>query len=135
MEKNRVILDTSAYSLHLQGDEAVKLALRRADEIVVNPVILGELLAGFRSGGREQRNRDILRKFLASPRVRIVEIDEETAERYAVVTDYLRRAGSPIPTNDLWIAASAMQHGLKVLTSDAHFLKVQQVITEHVPQH
>jgi predicted nucleic acid-binding protein len=78
MEKNLVILDTSAYSLHLQGDETIKLALRRADEIVVNPVI---------------------------------------------------------PTNDLWIAASAMQHGLKVLTADAHFLKVQQVITEHVPQH
>ena len=131
---NRVILDTSAYSLHLQGDETVKLSLRRADEIVVNSVILGELLAGFRSGGREQRNRDILRKFLASPRVRIVDIDEETAERYAVVTDYLRRAGSPIPTNDLWIASSAMQHGLKVLTADAHFLKVPQIIAEYVSQ-
>jgi len=128
-----MILDTSGYSLHLQGDETIKQALQRADEIVVNPVILGELLAGFRGGGRERRNRDILRKFLASPRVRIVDIDEETAERYAVVTDYLRRAGTPIPTNDLWIAASAMQHGLKVLTADAHYLKVPQVITEHVP--
>jgi len=64
--------------------------------------------------------------------VRIVEIDEETAERYAVVTDYLRRAGTPVPTNDLWIAASAMQHGLKVLTADAHYLKIPQVIAEHV---
>jgi tRNA(fMet)-specific endonuclease VapC len=134
MEKNRVILDTSAYSLHLQGDETIKLALQRADEIVVNPVILGELLAGFHSGGRVQRNRDILRKFLASSRVRIVDLDEETAERFAVVTDYLRRAGLPIPTNDLWIAASAMQHGLKVLTADAHFLKVPQIIAEYVLQ-
>ncbi|MEW6616207.1 MAG: PIN domain-containing protein [Thermodesulfobacteriota bacterium] len=58
-------------------------------------------------------------------------IDEETSERYAVIVNHLRKEGTPIPTNDLWISASAMQHGLKVVTTDNHYLKVLQIITEY----
>ena len=58
-------------------------------------------------------------------------IDEETLERYGVITSHLRKQGTPIPTNDLWIAASAMQYGFKVLTTDKHYLKVSQIITEY----
>jgi predicted nucleic acid-binding protein len=65
-----------------------------------------------------------------SPRVTVLLIDPETSERYAVIRKYLRVKGIPIPTNDLWITASAMQFGLKVLTTDRHFLKVSQIITE-----
>jgi predicted nucleic acid-binding protein len=129
MEKNSIILDPSAYSDFLRGHPAIKLALQRADEIFLNPVVLGELLAGFLRGKDEKKNRAILQEFLSSPRVKVIEIDEETSERYAAITDYLRVKGTPIPTNDLWIAASAMQHGLKVLTTDKHYLKIPHIIT------
>ena len=88
-------------------------------------------MAGFLMGRNEKRNRAILKDFLSSPRAIIAEIDEETSERYAVIVQSLRMKGKPIPTNDLWVAASAMQHGLKILTTDKHYLEVPQIITEY----
>ena len=127
----RMMLDTSAYSAFMRGHADVKLALQRAEEIFLNPIILGELYAGFKRGTRAKKNVQELRLFLSSPRVSVVDLDEDTAERYAVILDSLWRAGSPIPTNDIWIAASAMQHGLRLLTTDAHYQKVGQVIVDH----
>jgi predicted nucleic acid-binding protein len=124
-------MDTSAYVAFLRGDPEVKEAAQQADEIVFNPVVLGELKAGFLMGKNEKRNRTILRDFLSSPRVIIIEIDEETSERYAVIVQSLRMKGTPIPTNDLWIAASAMQHGLKILTTNKYYLEVPQIMTEY----
>jgi predicted nucleic acid-binding protein len=131
MEKHKVLMDTSAYAAFLRGSPGIKEVVQHADEIVFNPVVLGELIAGFSLGRNEKRNRAILKEFLSSPRVIIAEIDEETSERYAVIVKSLRMKGTPIPTNDLWIAASAMQHGLKVLTADKHYLEVPQIITEY----
>ena len=125
----RVLLDTSAYSALFRGDEQVKVILQEVEEAVLTPVILGELLAGFSSGRFETRNRELLKEFLATPRVCVYPVDAETSERYAAVWLHLRQQGTPIPTNDLWIAASAMQHGLKVLTADRHFLKIPQILT------
>ena len=127
------MLDTSAYSAFLRGNPSIKSAIQQADEICLNPVILGELLAGFLLGKNEKKNRAILQEFLSSPRVEILGIDEETSERYAVIVRYLRLRGTPIPTNDLWIAASAMQHGLKVFTTDEHYLSLSQIITDYCP--
>ncbi|HSB05187.1 MAG TPA: type II toxin-antitoxin system VapC family toxin [Thermodesulfobacteriota bacterium] len=132
MEKNKVMMDTSAYVAFLRGSPGAKETVQQADEIVFNPVVLGELKAGFLMGKNEKRNRAILKDFLSSPRVIIAEIDEETSDRYAVIVQSLRMKGRPIPTNDLWIAASAMQHGLKVLTTDKHYLEVPQIITEYL---
>ncbi len=128
MEIDRLLLDTSAYSAFMRGDAGIKIVLQQAAEICVNPVILGELLAGFGRGKHRRKNRQELRAFLASPRVNVLQVDEATAERYAVILNSLWKAGTPIPTNDVWIAASAMQHGLQILTADAHFRKVGQVI-------
>lgn len=125
---NRILLDTSAYSALMRGDVRILEAVREADEMCVTPVILGELHAGFLAGSRRKANEAMLREFLDSPRARVIPMDEGTSERYAVILHALRQAGTPIPTNDLWIAASAMQHGLKVLTTDAHFKKVQQIV-------
>lgn len=130
MEKNRIMLDTSAYSAYLKGNQGIKTSVQHADEIFVNPVVIGELLAGFMIGGSERKNRALLRQFMASPRVMVVEIDDETSERYAIILSYLRKEGKPIPANDLWIAANAMQHGLKVLTTDNHYLLVPHIITD-----
>ena len=128
MEKNKVMLDTSAYSAYLRGNEDVKNVIREADEIYLSPIMLGELFAGFAHGGKEKKNREILREFLASPRVQVVVIDEETAERYMAIITYLWAKGTPIPTDDLWIAATAMQHGLKLITADSHFRLVPHII-------
>ena len=128
MEKNKVILDTSAYSALLRGNPSVMRAVQEADEVTFTPVVLGELYAGFLLGKHAKRNREVLSEFVATPRVKMREIDGETAERYAAIFAYLREKGTPIPTNDLWIAASAMQHGLKIITTDEHYLKIPQVI-------
>ncbi len=131
MALNEVLLDTSGYSAFLRGHDGVGEAVRGADLLCVNPVIVGELIEGFEQSARREKNFGELRTFLASPRVDVVDIDVETARRYAVIVGALRKAGTPIPTNDLWIAASAMQHGLRVVTTDAHFLRVPQILVDH----
>ncbi len=129
---SRILLDTSAYSAFMEGVEEIKTALQRADEIYVNPIILGELQAGFLRGRRREKNEGELRTLLSSPRVSILGLDEHTASRYAVIRSALWQAGTPIPANDTWIAATAMQYGLRILTTDSHYLSVQQVIVDYV---
>jgi predicted nucleic acid-binding protein len=131
MEKGRILIDTSAYSAFLRGHSEIKLSLQQAEEISLNPVVLGELIAGFTMGKSEKKNRGILREFMDSPRVRLLVMDEETSERYAAILHYLRKEGIVIPTNDLWIAASAMQHGLRILTTDKHYLNIPQILAEY----
>lgn len=125
---SRLLLDTTAYSAMRRGDDRLVEPLREASEVALTPVVLGELLYGFAGGRLERENRRLLRAFLETERVRVVDIDEETAERYAAIRDHLRRQGTPIPTNDLWIAASAAQHGLTVLSLDKHFKDVPQIL-------
>jgi tRNA(fMet)-specific endonuclease VapC len=127
---SRILLDTSAYSAILRADMRIARAMQKADEVAVNAVVLGELKAGFLKGRHRKKNEQELAEFLASPRARVLGLDEETADRYAVILDSLRSAGTPIPTNDVWIAASAMQHGLRIVTTDQHFRKVRQVLVD-----
>jgi len=124
----RLLLDTSAYSALLRGHEEIQKHIRRAEEIYINPIVLGELRAGFDKGRQGRKNEGYLQRFISSSRVTILSIDAETSERYAFILNALWEAGTPVPTNDIWIAASAMQHGLAVLTTDSHFLKISQVI-------
>lgn len=127
---SRILLDTSALSAFFRGHEGVAETVRAARRIAITPVVLGELYAGFRGGSRSIQNRELLQRFLASPRVRRLLVDSETADRYALIYDGLRRAGTPIPTNDIWIAASAMQFGLLLVTTDEHYRHVAQVALE-----
>ena len=129
----RLLLDTSAYSAFMRGHAEIRAAVQSNEEIFLNSVILGELIAGFIKGGRRRKNENELRRFLASPRVGILDVTEETAERYAVILNSLWRTGTPIPTNDIWIAASAMEHGLRLVTTDDHYQKVLQVMTDYFP--
>lgn len=117
-------LDTNAYTAFKRGDRAVLESLRHADSILVSVTVLGELLAGFAAGSREAANREELASFLASPRVRVVPVTTASADLYALVYAALRRKGAPIPSNDLWIAASALEHGAALLSFDAHFRQI-----------
>jgi len=127
---SRALLDTSAYAAFLRNHPDVKAAVQAAAEIFLNAIVLGELRSGFLKGGRTKQNEELLEQFLASPRCRTLAIDAETAERYALIHDYLRRRGTPVAPNDLWIAASAAQHGLRILTLDGDFDRIPHVVLE-----
>ena len=129
---SRVLLDTSAYSAMRRGDQRLAEPLQEASEVFLTSVVIGELLYGFVGGKIRERNRRLLREFLEAERVAVLPVDEETAERYALIRDYLRREGTPIPTNDLWIAASAAQHGLQLLTLDDHFESVPHILVNYL---
>ena len=126
-----LLLDTSAYSAMRRGDKRLLAPIREASAVFLTPVVVGELLYGFVGGALERQNRAFLREFLSADRVGVLAIDEDTAERYAVIRKHLRSQGSPIPANDVWIAASAAQHGLVLMTLDSHFKSVPQVFMEY----
>ncbi len=133
-----IALDTNAYAAFKRNDPEVVAILRVAPEIVLSATVVGELLAGFSFGNREAVNRRELAEFLSARGVRVAPIIEATADNYALIHGALRRRGKPIPTNDLWIAASALEHGAALLTFDAHFsaidgLRSGSALTAFVP--
>lgn len=125
----KILLDTSAYSNYLRGHEGVRNWIKSTDEIYVSAIVIGELLAGFIKGRHEEKNREYLEKFLDSDRVHILPITEVTSERYAAIFKTLKESGKPIPTNDIWISASAMEYGLELVSCDSDFLVVKQIIS------
>jgi tRNA(fMet)-specific endonuclease VapC len=125
-----VLLDTSAYSALHRGHQPILDVLRRSETVAVSAVVLGELYSGFRAGIRWAENTAQLAQFLGKPSVRVLNLTEETALRYAEVDVYLRRKGRPIPRNDVWIAASALEHGLQLLTLDLHFREIPLLLLQ-----
>jgi len=125
---SRLLLDTSAYAAFFRSHPGVKAEVQEASELFLSPIVLGELRSGFLKGARRAENEKELREFLASPRCSVPVIDDETSHRYAAIHDYLRRKGTPVSPNDLWIAASAAQHGLTVVTLDGDFDLIPQVL-------
>ena len=125
----RYVLDTSAYSAFRRSHAAIKTLIETANEIILPPIVIGELLYGFTIGSREARNRAELQGFLSQPGISIGGLDETTAERYGLISSHVRKAGRSMPTNDVWIAAFAMQHGLEIITTDRHFTWLPQVST------
>lgn len=123
-----MLVDTTAYSAFMRGHSAIVAAVSGAPVIAMSPIVLGELKTGFRRGERLDRNLAELTKFLSSPRVRLPPLTGATSDRYAAIMEYLLRAGTPVPTNDVWIAASAMEHGWPVLTTDTHYQRIPQIL-------
>ena len=113
-----LLIDTNIYTHALKGDTEVVSILQKAHKIGISPITIGELLSGFKGGSREQKNREELEEFLDAPRVLIYPLDEITAEFYSDILNRLKEAGEPIPTNDIWIAATAFQHGLILFSKD-----------------
>lgn len=123
----RCCVDTSAYSQFKRGDQQVVQLLDRADWVGVPVVVLGELWLGFLLGSRADRNHVELAAFIAHAAVETLAVDEEVAKIYAEIVVDLRRAGTPLPTNDIWVAATAARAGATVLTYDAHFTAIKRV--------
>ena len=119
-----IVLDTNGYSDFKRGAESAVAALESAEEIVVPATVLGELYAGFRLGTRENENVRELHQFLERPGVRIGPMDHGVARRYGDLVAALKRLGTPIPTNDIWIGAVAIEHNGELLTRDEHFKTV-----------
>ena len=117
----RIIIDTNVYVAFKRNVPDVIKVLRGVEYIGLNTVVLGELHSGFKGGQKKALNIKELEEFLDTPRVDVIPIDEMTAEFYAQVYWNLKRKGNPIPTNDMWIAASSLQHGLALFTLDTHF--------------
>lgn len=124
-----IALDTNAYSDFMRGEATRVEILRNARHIHVPLIVLGEIRAGFAAGNQESTNAANLQRFLNSPRVSILLPDEQTTHHYAQLYLQLRKKTVAIPTNDLWIAALAVQHNLVLCTSDAHFEHFHQLVT------
>lgn len=124
----KVLIDTNIYSMAMKGDANVVNILRKIDRIGFSAVSIGELYSGFKGGRYEAKNKEELNFFLDSPRVLIHPVDEGTADFYASILDNLRSAGTPIPTNDIWIAAVAFQHGYKLFSRDKHFALIPGLV-------
>jgi tRNA(fMet)-specific endonuclease VapC len=109
----------------MKGESEIRFILETAEEIIVPSVVLGELYSGFQMGKQLKRNTHELELFLANPGVFCMDITKSVAERYGLVIKILQDNGTPIPTNDIWIASLVLETGAKLLTRDSHF--------EHVP--
>ena len=117
----KILPDTNVLTRFFAGNEKALPALAEADTVLLSVFVLGELYAGFRAGKKEKQNKDIIRRFLEKATVTVLDATHETAEVYAQVKDGLRKAGRPIPINDVWIAAQALETGAVLLTHDSHF--------------
>ena len=123
----RILLDSNAYSRLMRGDEQTAAVVRDATEILMSAIVVGELLYGFRSGSRFDRNVGDLRAFLGNPYVSFVPVGSTTADRYSRIAAALRDKGNPIPTNDVWIAAHTMETGTELVSADRHFEAVDGI--------
>lgn len=124
----RIALDTNRYSDLCRGDAVVADLVVRAEEVFVPFVVVGELRSGFAAGATSRANERTLQRFLAKPGVDILLASEATTHHYAMLYLQLRARGTPIPTNDLWIAALAIEHSLALATRDAHFAHIPQLV-------
>lgn len=125
---NKVILDANAYSNLRRGDRDVRKAIENSETINFSVVVLGELLEGFKLGNRLNKNKEELDEFLEEQNAHLIKVSKETAEVYAEIKNHLRKRGTPVPINDVWIAAHAIETGSVLITFDErHFSKIPQV--------
>jgi tRNA(fMet)-specific endonuclease VapC len=133
MEVKTIVLDTNTYAEFKKGNPDAVQIIKNVHNIILTPIVLGELVSGFILGNKENTNRIELNQFLQSSKVLVVRIDFKTSEQYAKIYKELRYKGKPIPTNDMWIAASAKQFDLPIFTYDNHFNEIDDLKTISKP--
>jgi len=124
----RLLLDTSGYVGFKKGIPELVDFLIEAQAIFLSPIVLGELMFGFRLGTRFQKNMDELRQFIEQEAVEVIPLGEITADRYSRIAEQLKRQGTPIPSNDIWVAAQAVEQGAELVTMDRHFEKISGLV-------
>ena len=124
----RLALDTNRYVDLCRGEPATLELLEQAEAIMLPFVVVGELRAGFAHGRRQAENERVLRRFLLKEGVRTLFADDQTTHHYAAVFRQLRKQGTPIPTNDMWLAALVLQHNLVLHARDRHFDHLPQIV-------
>ena len=125
---SKILIDTNIYCAAMRGDQEIIATLRHVSHIGITAISIGELLSGFKAGNREKQNRLELGTFLDSQRVELYPVNEHSAEFYSSILGQLKKQGTPIPTNDIWIASIAFQHGLAMYTLDKHFAHIQGLL-------
>jgi tRNA(fMet)-specific endonuclease VapC len=124
MAVKKIVLDTNCYSAFLAGDKKVLESLVDAEIVFMSVFVLGELYAGFKGGSKESANIGLLDRFLQKPGVRVLNATSKTAEIFGQLKATLKKTGTPLPINDVWIAAHAMETGSSIVTYDNHFDKI-----------
>lgn len=124
----KIVIDTNIYSALMRGNVEILAILQHAEWVGLSVVSLGELIGGFSVGSKYEENLKQLNQFLDMPIVHVLSLNEATTAFYANVYASLRKKGQPIPTNDLWIAATTLQHGCKLCTFDAHFKHIDNLL-------
>jgi tRNA(fMet)-specific endonuclease VapC len=123
----RIVLDTSAYS-HFRGNhQEVVDRIAEAAVVYVPATVLGELEAAFSLGGRTADNRAVLEAFLGEDFVGVLPVTRDVARVYGSLFAELREAGTPIPVNDIWIAAATIDAGAHLVTFDADFERIERL--------
>lgn len=120
----KILLDTSAYVGFKRGIDEIVDIIVHSDSILISPIVLGELMFGFRNGTKYKKNITELNEFLDHGAVNLAQIGEIASDRYSRIALQLKKQGTPIPTNDIWIAAQTMEHGAELITSDGHFQNI-----------
>jgi tRNA(fMet)-specific endonuclease VapC len=121
----RLLLDSNAFSALRRGHPVVTAHVARAEEVLLSVIVAGELLAGFRSGSRYDDNLRALQTLVKDPNVKVLQISWNTAEIFGRIASALRARGTPIPTNDIWLAAHAVEAGASLLSANRHFSYVE----------
>lgn len=123
----KLALDTNRYVDLMRGDAELQALVEGARMVLLPFVVLAELRAGFAVGAQGRANERFLQRFLAKAGVEVVYATDGTTHQYAALYRQLRQQGTPVPTNDLWIAALVVEHGASLCTRDAHFEKLAQL--------
>lgn len=124
----KLVIDTNAYVAFCKNDPKIVLAIQEAESILMPFIVLAELRTGFACGKKSAQNETVLTRFLNSSRVEILYPDEQTTHHYARLFSQLKKQGTPIPTNDLWISSLVLQHDACLLSLDAHFDHLPQIL-------
>lgn len=119
-----ILLDTNAYVAFSRGPGVVTNLVNNADNLLLSTIVIGELLHGFHNGTRFLENRRLLDEFISMPKVSVLLVTLATADRFGRLMTQLKRLGRPLPSNDVWIAAHAMESGAVLVTFDRHFEEI-----------
>lgn len=121
---NTIILDTNAYSNLQKGDIQIKKKILSSSTTCLTVITLGELYRGFKIGSKESANNNLLEMFLKGKNIRIIEVTKEISKIYGEISSLLKKQGTPLPMNDIWIAACAIETDSTLITYDKHFLNI-----------